>query len=143
LSLGFLMWLGIGLGTAMLGFLFLGKTTETAHVTGVLLPREAADSAAAPEAGLDVPSSIAPFVKIGTTLVMRCPACSDPAKKLNGKIVRVENRTASPARVILALPSEQLGLWSSDRVAGSVALEAEIPLGRTSLIHWLLKPSPR
>jgi hypothetical protein len=145
LSLTFLVWLGIALGGALLGFVFFGRITETAQVNGVLLPGEAASPSSRMEAVLDVPSSMAPFVQIGTSLVIRCPGCTDLGQKLAGQVVRVENPTAlgSTTRVTVALPSEMAASLPKDRVGGSVAVEAEVPAGRTSLIHWLLKPSPR
>ena len=141
LSLAFLTWLGISLGAALLGFLVFGRIADTAQVTGRLLSRNAADSASPLEAGFDVPSSWAPFVQAGTSLVIRCPGCTGLDDKLEGKVIRVERpvRPESPARVIVVLPFAMLPSLSRN----NATLEAEIPLGRTSLIHWLLKPSSR
>jgi hypothetical protein len=145
LSLTFLVWLGIALGGALLGFLFLGRITETAQVTGVLLPGEAASPSSPMEAGLDVPLSMAPFVQVGTSLVIRCPGCTGLGQKLTGNVVRIENPGAqeSTMRVTVALPLEIVPSLPKERVVSSITVEAEVPLGRTSLIHWLLKPSPR
>lgn len=142
LSLAFLIWLAIGLGVALLAFLVFGRTTETAQIPTVLISPSAAGSPA--KAGLDVPSSYAPFVHPGTSLVIRCPGCSDPGQKLNGKVISIEKPAApgSLSHAIVALPPEFASL-TGGQDSGEVALEAEVPVGRTSLIHWLLKPSPR
>jgi hypothetical protein len=142
LSLTFLIWLGIGLGTVLLASLFLGRITETIPVTGRLLPAGAASSPSPLVATFDVSSRFAPFVKVGTSLVIRCPGCNDLGQKLTANVVRIESPGSQTIRAAVALPSEIVSKLPQ-HAEGSVALEAEIPIGRTSLINWLLKPSPR
>ena len=149
LSLAFLLWLGIGLGAASLGFLMFGRVTDTTQVAGVLLRGPSPSSAAPTVVRLDLPASIAPFVQAGTSLVLRCPGCADPGQKLSTSVVEVGHppQPGSPIRVTVALPPEALAALPHNNEAevnnAGVALEVEVPLGRTSLIHWLLKPSAR
>ena len=143
LSLTLLIWLGIVLGAALLGFLFLGRVTYTQQITAVLLPGHATESSANAAVAFDVPSSLAPLVQAGTSLVIRCPGCTGFRQGLTGKVVRAEGPAGpgSATRVIVEVPAAALPLAAGTGSAGSVDLRAEIPLGRTSLIHWLLKPA--
>lgn len=141
LSLAFLTWLGIGLGAALLALLFLARIQDAAPVTAVLLPGTATPASQV-EASLDVPLSLAPFVKVGTSLVIRCPGCNDLGQRLTANVIRIENSGSQTFRATIALPPEIARSLGSDS-AGRAAIEAEIPTGRTSLIHWLLKPSSR
>lgn len=147
LSLTFLIWLGILLGAGMMGFLFLGRITETVQVEGTLLPRmvEGQGSATAqPEAAFNVPADWASSLQPGTSLDVRCPGCTNPGRRLDGRVIRVDSPAqGSAVQVTVALPSSTPSLLSEDLASSSAGLAAEIPLGRTSLIHWLLKPSPR
>jgi hypothetical protein len=142
LSLGFLIWLGIGVGAVLLTLLFFARIPDAAQASGVLLPAEAGSSASRGEAIFDVPSSLAPFVKTGTSLVIRCPGCADLGPKLTANVVRIEGSGSQTIRATVALPSEIISKLRKD-AQRSVGVEAEVPTGRTSLIHWLLKPSPR
>lgn len=140
LSVALLVWMGIGLGVALLASLFFARIPNAAPITGVLFPAGAASSASQLEAGLDVPSSLAPFVKVGTSLVIRCPGCNHPGQKLTANVIRIENSGSQTLRATVAFPPEIARSMRSDSPANA-AVEAEIPTGRTSLIHWLLKPS--
>jgi hypothetical protein len=91
-----------------------------------------------------VPLSLAPFVKTGTSLVIRCPGCTDLGQKLTAHVVRIDNLGSQGAaiRATAALPPEIASSLRSDS-AGGITVEAEVPTGRVSLIRWLLRPSSR
>ena len=144
LSLAILMWLGIGVGAALLALLFFARIPESSPVSGVLLPKTAGGSASRWEASFDVPSSLAPFVKTGTSLVIRCPGCTDLGQKPTAHVVRIDNPGFQGAaiRATVVLPPELASSLRGDS-AGGTTVQAEVPTGRISLIHWLLRPSPR
>jgi hypothetical protein len=143
LSLAFLMWLGIGVGAALLALLFFARVPESSPVSGVLLPMAAGGLASRWEASFDVPSSLAPFVKTGTSLVIRCPGCTDLGQKPTAHVVRIDNLGSQGAiRATAALPPEIASSLRGDS-AGGITVEAEVPTGRVSLIRWLLRPSSR
>lgn len=140
LSLALLIWLGIGVGTSILALLFFARIPDAASVNSVLLPTGAGRPGAPWEASFDVPSSLSPFVKTGTSLVIRCPGCNDAGQKLKADVVRTESTGSQPIRATVALSPEIASTLHSDSASG-ISVQVEIPTGRTSLIHWLLKPS--
>lgn len=143
LSITFLIWLGVGLGVAVLGLLFFARIPESVPVTGVLLSIGTPKSGSQPEASLDVPPQLAPFLRVGTSMVVRCPGCTDLGKEATASVIRIENPGTQTIRVTIVLPSEIAQSLRSSDSAGSALVEAEILTGRASLMHWLLKPSSR
>ena len=158
-SLVFFARLGIAIAAVALGFLLAGHYTEKARVAGFLWTAPPAESASAssPErlqAVFYVPARWLRFVQPGETVSLRCPGCPDPWHKLTGKVMQISREAPaaeSTLRVTIAFPSDVSQLLpKTDSRQSAIKLEAELPLGRRPLIHWLFersepsfsKPSP-
>src|SRR5215472_7544483 len=103
LSLTLLIWLGIGISAAVLGFLLLGTYTEKAHVSGVLLPREAdLREADLRRADLFLPAQTVKFVRLGQPIQIHCRSCSQSeahtrtATVKTGTVEEISNSVLSP-----------------------------------------------
>ena len=145
LSLAFLGWLGLVIAASIAGFLLLGQITEKTRVSGILLS-PGAGAASSDEAILFVPDRILGFVQPGKQVWLLGPSdqrqsatvelisslAIDPARvPFSGKLAG----TGSMHRVLVAL-SSPTGQTSQ---SGSAKVEAEVPLGKKSLIKWLFQ----
>ncbi len=145
LSLAFLGWLGLAISASILGFLLLGQITEKTRVSGILLS-PGAGGASSDEAMLFVPDRILGFVQPGKQLWLVGPddqrqsatvelvssLALDPARapfseKLAGKV---------PMHRVLVALSSPIGETAQP---GSTKIEAEVSLGKKSLIKWLFQ----
>jgi len=136
-SLVFLCWLGVTVAATALGFLFLGHAPENLRIAGTIA------SSPEPQAVFHVPESQRQMFQPGRDLLVRCASCTQP---LTGRIISVSHNTSSemgqsgPTRpystVTVALPQQE-------QMRPGAGVEAEIQLGRKSLIAWLFeKPGP-
>jgi hypothetical protein len=155
LSLAFFPCLGAALLAVALAYLFAGHYTETGRVTGFLLaqPQATTAPASATRPSTELPSQalfVVPgrwigAVQRGATVEVRCPGCADPGRKLVAEVVDVSqssDQNAATYKIILALPSDSsVFLPRTSSPQSSTRLEAEIPLGRRPLIHWLMQQS--
>lgn len=168
-SLAFFARLAIAIAAVVLGFLLAGHYTEKARVTGFLWTAPQGESASAlsasrasasaasastpssastPErllAVFDVPAQLVRFVQPGETVSLRCPGCPDPWHRMTGTVMQISGEALaaeSTLRVTIALPSHISQLHpKTDSAQSAIKLEAEIPLGRRPLIHWLFERS--
>jgi hypothetical protein len=155
LSLTLLVWLGIGISAAVLGFLLLGTYTEKAYVDGFLLPRET-DSR---QADLFIPAQMVKFVRLGQSIQIGCRSCSQieaqtrTATVKTGTVKEISKLALSPDelpaqlntsrhtsvqgpiyRARLLLPKEE-----AEPFPEGARLEATLPLGRKPLLNWLFE----
>lgn len=136
-SLVFLCWLGVAVAATALGFLFLCHVPDTLRVEGVIarLPE--------PQAVFHVPHLQQEMFQPGGDLLVRCATCAGP---LTGRIINVSQPVSSePGRSGPTRPYSTLtvALPRQDQLQPGAGVEAEIQLGRKSLIAWLLqKPGP-
>lgn len=142
-SLTLLVWLGIGISAAVLGFLLLGTYTEKAHVDGVLLPKEKA-------ADLFLPAQTVKFVQVGQSIQIHCRSCSRiEAQTRIGTVEEISKSALSPEelsaqlhpappgplyRVRLTLPANE-----DQPFPEGARLEATLPRGRKPLLNWLFE----
>lgn len=145
LSLTLFVWLGIGLASAVIGFLLLGHYTEKTRVSGIILSGQSAGSSnsTSSQANLYVPERAVSFVRTGETVVLQSPARRETAvvteiskSTLSAEAIATQAglNVAEPMyKVTLRLPAE--GAQNGTRV------EAEIPLQREPLLRWLFRPS--
>jgi hypothetical protein len=152
LSLAFFPWLAITVGAVVLAYLLVGHYTENVRITGFLVAGPN-DAPAANEASqrraraiLVVPARWIGAFRQGTNVEVRCPGCSDPGRKLAAEVVNaspsVTDQNALTYQVLVAFPSEPSNfLPHASSPQSGTRLEAEIPLGRRPLIHWLTKQS--
>jgi hypothetical protein len=140
-SLTLLVWLGIGISAAVLGFLLLGTYTEKGHVDGVLLTGEA---------DLFVPSQTVKFVRPGQSIQIHCRSCSrieaqtriGTVKEISKSALRPDELSAQlnaapqgpTYRVRLILPRND-----DEPFPEGARLEATLPLGRKPLLNWLFE----
>src|SRR5215469_4634962 len=151
LSLTLLIWLGIGISAAVLGFLLLGTYAEKAHVSGVLLPREADLR----RTDLLIPAQTLKFVRLGQPIQIHCRSCSQSeahtrtATVKTGTVEEISKSVLSPDelsaqlirasqgpmyRVRLILPRDE-----DEPFPEGARLEATLPLGRKPLLKWLFE----
>ncbi len=160
LSLTFLGWLGVAIAGSILGFLLLGKITEKARVSGVLLPSAIPAgherSETRTEADLFVPARLVKFLQPGDHLLLLGPEDerqSVTVKQISGSAVSPmdippsqKSGTPTPMyRVVVTLSSpisEAASINNLETTDSRGAwVEAEIPLGRKPLIKWLFERS--
>src|SRR5215467_3890770 len=81
LALTLFVWLGIGLASAVIGFLLLGHHTERVRVSGIISSGQSAGSSnpTSSEANLYVPERAVSFVRTGETVVLQSPAGRETA----------------------------------------------------------------
>lgn len=143
LSLTLLVWLGIGISAAVLGFLLLGTYTEKAHVDGVLLPRER-------EADLFFPAQAVKFVQVGQSIQIYCRSCSRIEVQTRiGTVKEISKSALSPEELSAQLhPVPQGPLYRVSLILPAnedppfpegARLEATLPLGRRPLLSWLFE----
>jgi hypothetical protein len=139
-------------------FLLLGRYTEKGRVSGALLASPGGASSlndAQLRAELYVPARWLVAVQPGTRLSLRCRACSpqfaeQPAtvEKISAVPSATDGNSANTKsfepsyKVTVSLPPQpaQLAGFNRSPQAG-MPVEADVPLGRKSLINWLFKPS--
>jgi hypothetical protein len=140
----------------VLGFLLLGKITEKARVFGVVQGQGHDRAEAQTEADLFVPGRFVKFLQPGETLLLLGPA----DERQTVTVRQISDAVVSPAeipqrekpvattpmyRVVVTLSSpisSAASTTNSGAAAPSAArVEAEIPLGRKSLIKWLFERS--
>jgi len=156
LSLTLLIWLGIGISAAVLGFLLLGTYTEKAHVSGVLLPREA-DSRPTDlrQADLFLPAQTVTFVRLGQSIRIHCRSCSQneaqtgTATVKTGTVEEISKSVLSPDELLAQLNTASQGPMYRVRLIlpgdegepfpEGARLEATLPLGRKPLLNWLFE----
>lgn len=140
-SLVFLCWLGVALAVTTLGFLFFGHATENLWIEGTIATSAPSHSTAQLEAVFQVPEAQLHQLQPGRDLLIQCEACS---QTLTGRIVSI-SKSSMPAgpgsrdlySTVTAVLTQQEQLQPGARV------EAQIRLGRKSLLGWLLeKPGP-
>jgi hypothetical protein len=145
LSLAFLGWLGLAISASILGFLLLGQITEKTRVLGVLLP-PGGGGASSDEAMLFVPDRILGFVQPGKQLWLVGPA----DQRQSATVELVSSLAVDPARApfseklagkgpmhrVLVVLSSPIGETAQP---GSTKIEAEVALGKKSLIKWLFQ----
>ncbi len=160
LSLTFLGWLGVAIAGSILGFLLLGKITEKARVSGVLLPiaipagHEISETRR--EADLFVPARLVKFLQPGDHLLLLGPEDdrqSVTVKQISDSAVNPadiprsqKSVTRAPVyRVLVTLssPISEAASTNNSETTDSrgARVEAEIPLGRKPLIKWLFERS--
>jgi hypothetical protein len=141
IPLAFFPWLALTVAAVALAYLLTGHYTEKLQVTGFLSAEPGrADRA---QAFLVVPARwVGAFVP-GARIAVRCPGCSDVGRRLAAQVVEVSplaDQNAPTFKILLALPSDISNFLPPPRSPqSSTRLEAEIPLGRRPLIHWLLE----
>jgi hypothetical protein len=158
-SLMLLCWFALGITAAVLGFLFIGQYTESAHVPGVItVPGPAAPGA--PQAKLRaevyVPGRLLGRLHAGATLPLRCDSCSAQFAQQVGIILEVPQAPLAPAEIAqanlsMAGPVYKIAVSLPPQAAQIVQLnpssqtgvrvEAEIPLGHQPLIKWFFERS--
>jgi hypothetical protein len=154
-SFTLLVWLGIGISAAVLGFLLLGTYAEKADVGGFLLPREADLR----QADLLIPAQMVKFVRVGQSIQIRCRSCSQieaqtkPATVKTGTVKEISKLVLSPdelpAQLNTALHTSAQGPIYRARVIlpkeeyepfpEGARLEATLPLRRKPLLNWLFE----
>jgi len=156
LSLTLLIWLGIGISAAVLCFLLLGTYTEKAHVSGVLLPREAdLRQTDLRQADLFLPAQTVKFVRLGQSIQIHCRSCSQSeaqtrtATVKTGTVEEISKSVLSPDelsaqlntasqgpmyRVRLTLPGDQ-----GEPLPEGARLEVTLTLGPKPLLNWLFE----
>lgn len=141
LPLAFFPWLAITMAAVALAYLLIGHYTEKVRVTGFV----SADPGRAdrPRAFLLVPARWVGAFAPGDRVEVRCPGCGEVERRLTAQVLEVSPSTgqdASTFKILLALPSDISNFLPHPRSPqSSTRLEAEIPLGRRPLIHWLMK----
>lgn len=134
-SLTLLIWLGIGMSAAVLGFLLLGTYTEKAHVSGVLLPKTGTGDT---QADLFLLPQVVKFVRPGQSVQIHCQSCSQiEAPNRTGTVEEVSSSAQGSmcrVRLILARAEDQ-------PFPEGARLEATLPLGRKPLLKWLFERS--
>src|SRR6516164_4819152 len=141
LSLTLLIWLGIGISAAVLGFLLLGTYAEKAYVSGFSLRGEA---------DLFIPAQMVKFLRLGQSIQIRCRSCSQieaqtrTATVKTGTVKEISKLALGPDelpaqlntarhtsvqgpiyRARLLLPKEE-----AEPFPEGARLEATLPLGR-------------
>jgi hypothetical protein len=150
-SLTLLVWLGIGISAAVLGFLLLGTYTEKAHIGGVLLPQEADER----QADLFLPAQTVKFVRLGQTIQIDCRPCSKTEAQTRaatvkiGTVKEISKSALSPDELSAQLNTAPQGPMYRVRLVlprdedypfpEGAKLEATLPLGRKPLLHWLFE----
>ncbi|HWS16839.1 MAG TPA: hypothetical protein VN223_02435 [Candidatus Elarobacter sp.] len=158
-SLMLLCWFALGITAAVLGFLFVGQYTESAHVPGVIIvPGPAVPNA--PQAKLRaevyVPGRLLGRLHTGTQLSLRCDSCSAQFAHQVGTVLEVSQAPPDPAEIAqanlsMAGPVYKIAVSLPPQAAQIVQLnpssqtgvrvEAEIPLGHQPLIKWFFERS--
>jgi hypothetical protein len=146
LSLTLFVWLGIGLASAVIGFLLLGHYTERIRVSGIILSGQSANSSnnsTSSQANLYVPERAVGFVHPGESVVLQSPARREAAvvteiskSALSAEAISTEAglSVAEPMyKVLLVLPAEA--------AQNGARVEAQIPLKREPLLRWLFRPN--
>jgi hypothetical protein len=154
LSLTFLGWLGVAIAASVLGFLLLGETTEKIRVSGILSPKQ--DTATQPEPQVEVdlyvPGRFINFVKRGERLLVRCrDAACEPqtatVKQISTTAI-IPAEIPEPAnlsiqeplyRVVVTVSPLTSLVKTNEPLPAKTKVEAEVPLGRKSLIKWLFE----
>ena len=156
LSLTLLIWLGIGISAAVLGFLLLGTYTEKAHVSGVLLPRKAdLRQTDLRQADLFLPAQTVKFVRLGQSIQIHCRSCSQneaqtrTATVKTGTVEEISKSVLSPDELSAQLIRASQGPMYRVRLTLSgdegepfpegARLEATLPQGRKPLLSWLFE----
>jgi membrane fusion protein len=146
LTLGLLIWLGIGISAVVLGFLLLGSYTQRARVAGVLLPGDGTGV----HADLYVPEQAIQFVQPGQSLRLRCQSCSGQEfQTQTGTVSEISTSALSPKEVAaqskmsVQAPMYRITLTlSPDGTAPlpqGARVEADLPLGKRPLLQWLFE----
>ena len=136
-SLVFLCWMGIAIAATALGFLLFGHVTQSRRIEGTITASAAPDHASQPMAVFNVRRSQLQALEPGRDLLIQCAACAHP---LTGKIIDISKSSAPPSpgsrdlysKVTVALPPQE-------RLQAGARVEAQIRLGRKSLLAWLLE----
>lgn len=143
-SLTLLVWLGIGISAAVLGFLLLGSYTEKAHVGGVLLPQRSDLR----QADFFFPSQTVKFVRLGQSIQIRCPSCSQIQVQTGvGTVKEISESALSPDEIPAKLNTVpqarmyrvRLTLPNDEPFPEGARLEATLPLARKPLLSWLFE----
>jgi hypothetical protein len=146
LSLALFFWLGIGISAVVLAFLLLGSYTEKAHVTGVLVPGESDGL----QAALYVPAPVIQFLHAGESVRLHCQSCSgQESQARSGSVSEISQSVlsreeiAAESKIAVQEPMYRIRLALVRAGAGPLPagarLEADLPLGRKPLLHWLFE----
>jgi hypothetical protein len=143
-SLMFFTWLLLGIAAAGIGFLVAGHYDETARVSASLTSDDSLP-ASSPRAVFYIPSRARGLMPTGTPVSMQWQSCAGQQQRIAATVIQVApaaldeigigGLTADgnvPFRVTVALSAESSAIANSGG-----RLDAEIPLGRKPLIHWL------
>jgi len=137
-----LLWLGIGISAAVLGFLLLGTYTEKAKVAGVLL-------AGGREADLFLPAPALKVVRVGQSIQIHCQSCSQiGAQTRLGTVEEISESALGPDELTAQMTTGAQGPRYRVRVLlprdgqpfpEGAGLEATLPLKRKPLLSWLFE----
>jgi len=159
LSLVVLTWLAVAIVAAVAGFLAFGHYTEKVHLSGSMLVAHGnavSSTGANLQAELYVPGRWLSQVQPGTRLSLHCPACPPQFAEQTGTVSGISDAPLgpldeSPARtkltgpkykVTVSLPPQSTRLLElSHPPQTGLGVEAEIPLGRKSLIRLFFERS--
>lgn len=145
LSLTLFVCLGIGLASAVIGFLLLGHHTERIRVSGIILSGQSANSSnsTSSQANLYVPERAVSFVRTGQAVALESPARRETAVVTEiSKSALSAEAIASQAGLTVAEPMYKVTLTlPAEAAQNGTRVEAEITLKREPLLRWLFKPS--
>lgn len=145
LSLTLFVWLGIGLASAVIGFLLLGQHTERIRVSGIILSGQSANSSnsTSSQANLYVPERAVSFVRTGESVVLQSPARREAAVVTEiSKSALSAEAIATQSGLSVAEPMYKVTLTlSAEAAQDGTRVEAEIPLKKQPLLRWLFRPS--
>jgi hypothetical protein len=143
LSLTLLVWLGIGLAAAVIGFLLAGHYTERVHVSGIIV---SAPNSTSSEANLYVPVRAVNFVRPGEAVVLQSSADQKPGPE-SAVVTEISKSALSPevvaAQTGLAIADPMykvtLKLSAAGQAQNGTRVEADLPLDRRPLLQWLFE----
>jgi hypothetical protein len=156
LPIRFFLCLGIAVAAIVLAYLFAGRYTERAQVSGFLLPDPVSAPASSREGSLSVNPRLRALLIVparwigafgqGSTVEVRCSDCANHGRKLAAEVMEIApSSTDEPAaayKIVLVVHSDISALLpNNSSPQSSTKLTTEIPLGRRPLIHWLIRPS--
>lgn len=150
LSLTLLVWLGIGMASAVIAFLLLGHYTERIRVSGIILSGQSTGPATSTssEADLYVPVRAMKFVHAGETVLLR--ASEDKQSRPEPAVVAEVSKAALPPETVTAqagftapepMHKVTLTVPGMQQAQNGTRVEADLALEREPLLLWLFRPS--
>lgn len=152
----FLCCVGVSIAAGALAFLLLAHYTPTAKALGEISSAqgmEAAPNQRSLEATFYIDGARDFRIQTGTRVLLRCSGCRQ-SFAIGGTVTGVDEmrpyvdttatslaRPGPVHKVTVALPVASSPLASRSRFTPGATLEAEFPLARRPLIHWLIGPA--